>query len=69
MGFNLRAGPVGSVWGLAPGRVGALGKPPDALLAQPRGTSPERVRPPDGGPERVGGKVPWGPVEAEGGLG
>ena len=28
MGFNLRAGPVGSVWGLAPGRVGALGKTP-----------------------------------------
>jgi hypothetical protein len=47
--------------------VGALGKPPDALLAQPRGTSPERVRPPDGGPERVGGRVPRGPVEAEGG--
>ena len=38
----LRAGPVGSVWGLAPGRVGALGFPPDALLAQPRGTERSR---------------------------
>jgi intein-encoded DNA endonuclease-like protein len=42
LGVNLRAGPVGSVWGLAPGRVGALGKLPMTLLAQPRGIERSR---------------------------
>jgi hypothetical protein len=52
--------------GLAPGRVGALGSLPMTLLAQPRGTSPESMRPPEGGPEPSRGKVSRGPVEAEG---
>jgi hypothetical protein len=42
LGVNLRAGPVGSVWGLAPGRVGALGSLPMTLLAQPCGTERSR---------------------------
>jgi hypothetical protein len=52
-GYIPRAGPVGSVWGLAPGRMGALGIPPDY--------------PP--GPASRDRKVSRGPVEAEGGLG
>jgi len=38
-GYIPRAGPVGSVWGLAPGRCGRVRENlPVTLLAQPRGT-------------------------------